>query len=88
MGNQRFRGVKLTRGEDQPATAGAQTTKTVVQYKQAKEVDKARLAELCNIMRKKLTTHHQGEWHRRRGREKWHTAFIANLFGFTKKILG
>ena len=60
------------------------------QFKQAREEEKAGLAELRSILRKKLTTLHQAEWHRRRGRERARkcAAFISNPFGFTKKILG
>lgn len=60
------------------------------QFKQAREEEKAGLAELRNILRKKLTTLRRAEWHRRRGRERARkrAAFILNPFGFTKKILG
>ncbi|XP_061589349.1 uncharacterized protein LOC133454644 [Cololabis saira] len=60
------------------------------QFKQAKEEEKAGLAELRNILRKKLTTLRRAEWHRRRGRERARrrAAFISNPFGFTKKTLG
>lgn len=56
----------------------------------AREEEKARLAELRSILRKKLTTLRRAESHRRRGRERARrrAAFISNPFGFTKKILG
>lgn len=40
------------------------------QFKQAREEEKVGLAELRNILRKKLTTLRRAEWHRRRGRER------------------
>ncbi|KAK0145691.1 hypothetical protein N1851_015413 [Merluccius polli] len=60
------------------------------QYKQAREEDKAGLAELRNILRRNLTTLWRAEWHRKRGkgRAKKRAAFIVNPFNFTKKILG
>ncbi|XP_061896860.1 uncharacterized protein LOC133645950 [Entelurus aequoreus] len=60
------------------------------QYKAASEEEKAPLAELRNIIRKKLTTLRRAEWHRRRRRERARkrTAFIANPFGFIKQLLG
>ncbi|XP_075304756.1 retrovirus-related Pol polyprotein from type-1 retrotransposable element R2 [Odontesthes bonariensis] len=60
------------------------------QFKVAREEEKAGLAELRSILRKRLITLRRAEWHRRRGRERARrrAAFIANPFGFTKKILG
>ncbi|XP_077372334.1 uncharacterized protein LOC144033646 [Festucalex cinctus] len=60
------------------------------QFKVAREEDKAGLAELRSMVRKRLTTLRRAEWHRRRGRERARrrAAFISNPFGFTKKILG
>lgn len=59
------------------------------QYKAASE-EKPPLAELRNIIRKKLMTLRIAEWHRRRGRERARkrTAFIADPFRFTKQLLG
>ncbi|XP_035990671.1 uncharacterized protein LOC118562404 [Fundulus heteroclitus] len=60
------------------------------QYKAATEEEKQPLAELKNILCKKLMTLRRAEWHRRRGRERARkrAAFIANPFGFTKRLLG
>ncbi|XP_061907749.1 uncharacterized protein LOC133652714 [Entelurus aequoreus] len=60
------------------------------QYKAASEEEKAPLAELRNIIRKKLTTLRRAEWHKRRRRERARkrTTFIANPFGFIKQLLG
>ncbi|KAK0149328.1 hypothetical protein N1851_009945 [Merluccius polli] len=47
------------------------------------------LAELQNVLRKKLRILCRAEWHRRWGRERARkrAAFIANPFGFTKQLL-
>ncbi len=60
------------------------------QYKKATDEEKRPLAELQNILRKKLMILRRAEWHRRRGRERARkrAAFIANPFGFTKQLLG
>ncbi|XP_054628013.1 uncharacterized protein LOC129179159 [Dunckerocampus dactyliophorus] len=60
------------------------------QYKAASEEEKPPLAELRNIIRRKLTTLRRAEWHRRRRRERARkrTAFIADPFGFIKQLLG
>ncbi|XP_016087054.1 uncharacterized protein, partial [Sinocyclocheilus grahami] len=60
------------------------------QYKKATDEEKRPLAELQNILRKKLMILRRAEWHRRRGRERTRkrAAFIANPFGFTKQLLG
>lgn len=59
------------------------------QYKAASEEEKLPLAELQNIIRKKLMTLRRVEWHRRQRRERARkrTAFIADPFGFTKQLL-
>lgn len=59
------------------------------QFYQAKEKDKAALAELQNIVRSKLTTTRRAEWHRKRGKERAHrqAEFITNPFGFTRRLL-
>lgn len=46
------------------------------------------MAKLHSMVRKKLTTLRQADWHRRKGREKatLHTAFTAKLSGVTRKI--
>lgn len=58
--------------------------------KKASEEEKPPLAELRNIIRKKLMTLRRAECHRRRSRERARkqTAFIADPFGFTKQLLG
>ncbi|XP_077380867.1 uncharacterized protein LOC144020874 [Festucalex cinctus] len=60
------------------------------QFKRATEEEKQPLAELHNILRKKLTTLRRAEWHRRRGRERARKRadFIANPFRFAKRLLG
>ncbi len=60
------------------------------QYKKATDEEKRPLAELQNILRKKLMILRRAEWHRRRGRERARkrAAFIANPFGFTKQLHG
>ena len=59
------------------------------QYKLASPEESQPLAELRDILRKKLIAIRRAEWHRRRRREraKNRTAFIANPFGFAKKLL-
>ncbi|XP_023810165.1 uncharacterized protein LOC105353972 [Oryzias latipes] len=59
-------------------------------HKKATEEEKQSLSELKNILRKQLMSLRRAEWHRRRGRERARkrAAFIANPFGFTKKLLG
>ncbi|XP_063050368.1 uncharacterized protein LOC134445223 [Engraulis encrasicolus] len=59
-------------------------------FKKASEEERPALVELRVILRKKLISLRRAEWHRRKGRERArkHTAFIANPFGFTKKLLG
>ncbi|KAI4881124.1 hypothetical protein NFI96_020516, partial [Prochilodus magdalenae] len=59
-------------------------------YKKAGEQEKGALAELRGVVRERLSTLRRAEWHRRRGRERARkcSAFIANPFGFTKKLLG
>lgn len=60
------------------------------QFKGATEDIKPGLAELRGILRKKLLTLRRAEWHRRRAKEraKRRAGFLANPFGFTKKLLG
>lgn len=60
------------------------------QYKTATDEQKRPLAELRDILWKKLMILRRAEWHRRRGRERARkrAAFIANPFGFTKQLLG
>ncbi len=60
------------------------------QYKKATDEEKRPLAELQNILRKKLMILSRAEWDQRRGRERARkqAAFIANPFGFTKQLLG
>ncbi len=60
------------------------------QYKKATDEEKRPLAELQNILRKKLMILRRAEWDQRRGRERARkqAAFIANPFGFTKQLLG
>ncbi|KAK0135126.1 hypothetical protein N1851_029059 [Merluccius polli] len=60
------------------------------QFKTAAEAEKPPLAELRHTIRKKLTTLRRAEWHRRRRTERARkrSSFIANPFGFTKRLLG
>ena len=60
------------------------------QHKSAREDQKEPLAELRNILRKKLMTLRRAEGHRRRRKERARkrTAFLSNPFGFVKKLLG
>ncbi|XP_061902037.1 uncharacterized protein LOC133649222 [Entelurus aequoreus] len=60
------------------------------QYRKASENEKAALAELRGVVRDRLLTLRRAEWHRKRGKERARkrSAFIANPFGFTKKLLG
>ncbi|KAK0148843.1 hypothetical protein N1851_010754 [Merluccius polli] len=59
-------------------------------FKEAREEERGPLAELRNILRKRLMTLRRAEWHRRRRKERARkrAAFIANPFGFTKQLLG
>lgn len=59
-------------------------------FKKASEEEKPALAELRDILRKKLISLHRAEWHSRKGRERARkrTAFIADPFGLRKKLLG
>lgn len=60
------------------------------QFKIAGEEEKPPLAELRHTTRKRLTTLRRVEWHIRwrieRARKQ--SSFIANIFGFTKQLLG
>ncbi|XP_038131552.1 uncharacterized protein LOC119776958 [Cyprinodon tularosa] len=60
------------------------------QYKKAGEEERPALRELRGILRQRLISLRRAEWHRRRGRERARkrTAFVANPFGFTKRLLG
>ncbi|XP_077083545.1 uncharacterized protein LOC143736754 isoform X1 [Siphateles boraxobius] len=60
------------------------------QYKVARQDERAPLAELRTVLRKRLLTLRRAEYHRRRRRERAQkrTAFISNPFGFTKQLLG
>lgn len=60
------------------------------QYKKVSEQEKTALAELRGVVWEMLTTVWHAEWHRKRGKERAckHSAFIANPFGFAKKLLG
>ncbi|XP_063080140.1 uncharacterized protein LOC134470047 [Engraulis encrasicolus] len=60
------------------------------QYKKANDDEKAALAELRGMLREKLLTLRRAEWHRKRGKERARkrSAFIANPFGFARKLLG
>ncbi|CAJ1075238.1 LOW QUALITY PROTEIN: uncharacterized protein LOC109089580 [Xyrichtys novacula] len=59
-------------------------------YRKANEEEKVALAELRDVVRERLTTLRRAEWHRKRGKERTRkrSAFIANPFEFTKKLLG
>ncbi|XP_056127556.1 uncharacterized protein LOC130105540 [Rhinichthys klamathensis goyatoka] len=60
------------------------------QYRKASEEEKVALAELRGVVRKRLITLRRAEWHRKRGKERARrrSAFIADPFGFTRKLLG
>lgn len=61
-----------------------------IQHKAASEEERAPLAELRVMLRKRLLILRRAEQHRRRRRErakKW-AALINNPFGFTKELLG
>ncbi|KAJ8364106.1 hypothetical protein SKAU_G00129370 [Synaphobranchus kaupii] len=61
------------------------------QYKEAREEERIGLAQLMCILRKKIRVLCRAEWHRRwqrRERARKRAAFIANLFKFTKELLG
>lgn len=60
------------------------------QYKLAEEEERIGLAQLMNILRKKIIVLRRAEWHRRRRRERARkrAAFIANPFKFTRDLLG
>ncbi len=60
------------------------------QYKVAKEEETTALAELREIVRRRLTTLRRAEWHRKKGkkRARKRRAFISNPFSFTKRLLG
>lgn len=57
--------------------------------KEAREEERGPLAELRNILHKKLMTLRRAEWHRRRRKERARkrAAFIANPFRFRKQLL-
>ncbi len=59
-------------------------------YKKATDEEKRPLAELQNILQKRLIILRAAERHRRRGREwaRKRAAFITNPFGFTKQQFG
>ena len=58
--------------------------------KEAREEAKGPLTELPSILRKKLRTLRRAEWHGRGRKEpaRKRTAFLAQIFGFTKQLLG
>ena len=60
------------------------------QFKKASTEKRLPLAELRDIVRRKLKMARRAEGHRRRRKEraKKRTSFIANPFGFTRKLLG
>ncbi|XP_049324773.1 uncharacterized protein LOC125789951 [Astyanax mexicanus] len=60
------------------------------QFKLAAEEEKPPLAELRHTIRKKLKSLRRAEWHRRRRMERARrrSSFLANPFGFTRKLLG
>lgn len=60
------------------------------QFKVVNEQECQPLAELRDILRKKLMGLCRAEWHRKQGRERARkqALFIKNPFGFTKKLLG
>lgn len=60
------------------------------QFRKASDNKKEALAELRRVVRERLLTLRRAEWHRKRIKERAHkcSAFIANPFGFAKKLLG
>ncbi|XP_038147774.1 uncharacterized protein LOC119787807 [Cyprinodon tularosa] len=60
------------------------------QYRKASDEEKKALAELRIVVRERLLTLRRAEWHRKRGKERARkrSSFIANPFGFAKKLLG
>ena len=60
------------------------------QHKLATEEERQPLAELRDVLRSQLKTLTRAEWHRKRRKERARkrASFIANPFGFTKKLLG
>ncbi|TWW81809.1 hypothetical protein D4764_01G0016240 [Takifugu flavidus] len=61
-----------------------------LKFRAASEEERDALSELRQILRRKLITVRQAEWHRRKGKEraKKCKAFITNPFSFTKRLLG
>ena len=60
------------------------------QYKKASEEERQPLAELRDILRRRLTSIRRAEGHRKRRKERSRkrTAFITNPFGFARTLLG
>lgn len=60
------------------------------QFRKASEEEKAAFAELRGMGRERLIILRRAEWNRKSGKEKARkrSAFIANPFGFVKKLLG
>ncbi|XP_049337547.1 uncharacterized protein LOC125802987 [Astyanax mexicanus] len=62
------------------------------QYRKSgnQEEERPALVELRSILRQKLISLRRAECHRKKGRERARkrTAFVANPFGFTKRLLG
>lgn len=60
------------------------------QYKAAKEEERMALAELREVVRRRLTTLRQAEWHRKKGKERDRKcrAFISNPFASLRDSWG
>lgn len=92
-------GVEKERGAKQPYSKNQRAVKIhnirkelkalKKQHKEARGEECAPLEELCLMLRKRLLTLCRAEQHRRRRRERMRkrTAFISNLFGFTRELL-
>lgn len=99
MAVERF-GVEEERRARQPYTMNQQAVKIhnirkelkalTKQHKETRQEERAPLAELRAMLRKRLLTLRRVEYHRRRHRERARksTAFINNPFGFTRELLG
>ena len=99
MGQERFGTVeKLKKQQPYKENRRAREVKQIRQelkvltknYKQAKDAEKPGLAELRQVLRKRLMTLKRAEYHRKRRKERAHkrAAFISNPYGFTKDLLG
>ena len=99
MGQERFGRVeKIKKHQPYKENRRAKEVKQIRQelkvvtnyYKQANDAEKPGLAELRQVLRKRLMTLKRAEYYRKRRKERANkrSVFISNSYGFTKDLLG